>query len=104
MTVLVFLLIYTIILKFFPPKKPNFYYGYQLGSAKESVEHWKLANKYAANYLIFLYSSVLVLLLLFDYLDFNGGFLALPILIIGLIVIYFSIERKLKSKITPNSK
>nr|WP_315171845.1 hypothetical protein [uncultured Flavobacterium sp.] len=36
MTVLVFLLIYTIILKFFPPKKPNFYYGYQLGGAKES--------------------------------------------------------------------
>ncbi|WP_300979255.1 SdpI family protein [Flavobacterium sp.] len=104
MTVLVFLLLYTIILKFFPPKKPNFYYGYQLGSAKKSVEHWKLANKYAANYLIFLYSSLIVLLLLFDYLGFNGGLLVLPILIMGLIAIYFSIERKLKAKIAPNAK
>ena len=36
--------------------------------------------------------------------DSMAFILALPILIIGLIVIYFSIERKLKSKITPNSK
>jgi len=96
--ILVIFLIFAIILKYFPPKKPNFYFGYQLGSAKESLEHWKLANKYAANYLIFLYSFLILIFLIVNNMEFDSGILILPIFIVGLIIMYFLIERKLKCK------
>lgn len=83
-------------IKVFPPKKPNFLYGYQLGSAKKSIEHWKTANKYASNYLIILYSFLILLSLTFDYIKYDGRIMCLIITIIGLISIYFLIERKLK--------
>jgi len=94
------MLIFSIALKVFPPKKPNFYYGYQLGSARRSLEHWKLANNYAANYLILLYSVLITMSAVFNYIEFDGGILILVTLIIGLIITYFLIERKLERKIT----
>jgi uncharacterized membrane protein len=94
--VLSILLFFAVLIKVFPPKKPNYLYGYQLGSAKKSNEHWKTANKYASNYLIFLYSFLILLSLTFDYIKYDGGIVCLIIAIIGLISIYFLIERKLK--------
>lgn len=94
--ILTILLVFAIIQKIFPPKKPNFYYGYQLGSAKNSEAHWKLANQYAANYLLILYSFLILLSATLEYMGYDAGILVLSILFIGLIFIYFSIERKLK--------
>jgi uncharacterized membrane protein len=91
---------FAIILKFFPPKKPNFYYGYQLGSAKKSIEHWKLSNKYAANYMIIFYSILIIMIKLFDYLEYDGWIIFMSTAIIGALIIYFAIERKLKRKIS----
>jgi uncharacterized membrane protein len=93
------MLLFAIILKLFPPKKPNFYYGYQLGNAKKSPAHWKIANKHASQYLIILYSFLTLVSVLFDVIDYDGGILLLAILTIALIFIYFSIERKLKKHI-----
>jgi uncharacterized membrane protein len=91
------LLFFAVLTKFFPPKKPNFLYGYQLGSAKKGIEHWKTANKYASNYLIILYSFLILLSLTFDYTKYDGRIVCLIITILGLISIYFLIESKLKS-------
>jgi uncharacterized membrane protein len=98
--ILIFFLIYFIILKVFPPKNPNFYYGYQLGSAMKSSEHWKLANKYAAKYLLWLYSFLVLFSLIFDYIEYDDYIILLPINILGGIFIYFLVEKKLKLEIT----
>ena len=97
--ILSILLILAIFLKFFPPKKPNYFFGYQLGSSKKSLQHWKLANNYAANYMIILYSILIVLSLIFDYYRYENSLLIISIFITGFIIIYFQIERKLRVKI-----
>jgi uncharacterized membrane protein len=94
--ILTLFLIFAVLIKVFPPKRPNYLYGYQLGSAKESIEHWKTANKYASNYMIFLYSFLILLSVLFEYIKYDGKILCLIIAIIGFISIYFLVERKLK--------
>ena len=93
--ILTIALVFAVLIKIFPPKKPNYLYGYSMGSAKKSSAHFKVANKYAANYLITLYSLLLVLTLLFNYIGYNGGILCLVILVIGVLFIYFLIEKKL---------
>jgi uncharacterized membrane protein len=94
--VLVVMLLFSIVTQLFPPKKPNFLYGYQLGNAKKSLEHWKTANRYASQYMIALYSLALTLSLFFDYRKYGGEFWILALVIVGLIIIYFLVERKLK--------
>jgi len=94
--ILIFLLLYSIVLKVLPPKKPNYWYGYQLGSAKKSVAHWKLANSFAANGMIILYSVDLGLSLIFEWQQYDGRPLLLGLMITGLVAIYFLTERNLK--------
>lgn len=89
-------LFFAIILKLFPPKKPNYYFGYQWGNAKKSVQHWKIANKHASQYMIILYSFLTIMSLIFDYIEYDGVILLWPALIIGYILIYFLTERKMK--------
>ena len=94
--IVLILLIFAIILRFFTPKKPNYLFGYQLGSAKKSVEHWKIANRYASNYMIIVYSFILGLALIFNYLNYDGEILILTLFAIGIVTMYFFIENKLK--------
>ena len=94
--VLSILVIQAIILKFFPPKKPNYLFGYQLGSAKKSIEHWKIANRCASNYMIAVYAPILGLALIFAYQKYDGEPLLLGLLVVGMIVMYFGIEKRLK--------
>lgn len=93
-------LFFGVLIKIIPPKKPNYLYGYQLGSAKKSVAHWNVANRIASNYIIFLYSFLIVLSLLFDYLKYDGAIICLIINTIALISVYLLIEKKLKYLIT----
>ena len=93
------LLILTFVLKFFTPKQPNYYFGYQLGSAKKSTEHWIKANKYASNYMIVLFAVLVIVSFLFDYINYENEFLLLFFLILGYVTIYFRIENILKEKI-----
>jgi uncharacterized membrane protein len=94
------LLILTFVLKFFTPKQPNYYFGYQLGSAKKSTEHWIMANKYASNYMIVLFAVLVIASFLFDYFSYENEFLLLFFLILGYAIIYFRIEKILKIKIS----
>jgi uncharacterized membrane protein len=93
------LLILGIVMKFFTPKQPNYYFGYQLGSAKKIPEHWRLANKYAPNYMIVLFAVLIIASFLFDYFSYENEFLLLFFLILGYAIIYFRIEKILKIKI-----
>ena len=85
-----FLLVLTIILKFFTPKKPNNYFGYQLGSAKKSEEHWRLANKHAPNYIIVLCLIVSTLAFIFEYFSYQN-------------TLYFLLWLKRNLKTTPQT-
>ena len=94
--IILILLVFAIILRIFTPKKPNYFFGYQLGSAKKSVEHWKIANRYASNYMIIVYSLILSVSLIFNYLKYDGEILLLTLFGIGIVTMYFYIENKLK--------
>lgn len=93
------LLLLGIFMKFYTPKQPNYYFGYQLGSAKNSTEHWIMANKYASNYMIALFAVLVIASFLFDYFSYENEFLLLLFLILGYVTIYFLIEKILKEKI-----
>jgi len=90
------LLTVALISKIVPPKKITSLYGYQLGNAKKSIQHWKIANKHASNYMIITYSFLILLSLLFDYIKYDGDILCFILLLLAFITIYFLIERKLK--------
>lgn len=94
--ILSILLVFSIGLNLFPPKKPNYLFGYQLGSSKKSLEHWKVANKYASSYLILLYSLTIILSIIEYKQKLDLGIPIITILIIGLVLIYFLVEKKLK--------
>lgn len=94
--VLSVLLAYTFILKIFPPKKPSDYFGYQLGNSKKSEPHWQLANQYATNYQLGLYSLLITGSFLADYFGYDADLLLLILYIGALIMLYFLVERKLK--------
>ncbi len=94
--ILSILLVFAICLNLFPPKKPNYLYGYQLGSSKKSLEHWKVANKYASSCLILLYSLTIILSLIEYKQKLDLGIPIITILIIGLVLIYFLVEKRLK--------
>ncbi len=96
MYVLLLALAAAVVLKFFPPKKPNPFFGYQLGSAQKSPEHWKLANKHAANYLIVLNLITLAVVASGEYYDADTSITAIIFYIIGSIAIYKMIEEKLE--------
>lgn len=93
------LLIITFILKFFTPKQPNNYFGYQLGSAKKSEEHWRLANKHAPNYMIVLCAIVSTMAFIFEYFSYENELLLVLLLFLGYAIIYFRIEKILKDQI-----
>jgi len=94
--IILILLVFAIILRIFTPKKPNYFFGYQLGSAKKSIEHWKMANRYASNYMIIVYSLILAVSLIFNYMKYDGEILLLTLFGIGIVTMYFLIENKLK--------
>lgn len=45
-------LILPILLKLYPPKKSNSYYGYRTPQSMKSIENWKLGNKIYSNYFL----------------------------------------------------
>ncbi|MEC4005958.1 SdpI family protein [Flavobacterium sp. SUN052] len=94
--IILILLVFAIILRIFTPKKPNYFFGYQLGSAKKSDEHWKIANRYASNYMIVVYSLILGVSLIFNYIKYDGEILLLTLFGIGIVTMYFYVENKLK--------
>ena len=67
-----------------------------MGSAKKSIEHWKIANRYASDYMIVVFGLILGLALIFAYHKYDEEPLLFGLLVVGIIIMYFSIEKRLK--------
>ncbi|MFM2230717.1 MAG: hypothetical protein RL607_1975 [Bacteroidota bacterium] len=93
-TLLVFLFVFSLVLKIFPASKPNYFYGYQLGSAKVSKAHWKVAQAVAPNYLMVLYGLSFGLNWFLEAKEYDGVWI-LALLLPGSVLIYVLMERRL---------
>lgn len=58
-----------------------------------------MANKYASNYMIFLFTFLVIASFLFDYFSYENELLLAFLLFLGYGIIYFRIEKILKDKI-----
>ena len=97
MLILLILLTISIALKIFPPERPNPWFGYQGWNAKGSEVKWKVANSFFANYTILLSSSAIVLFYLFQYLKLDDLVYSLIYVVVGLLVIIYLVEKKIKN-------
>lgn len=93
-TLLVFLFVFSLILKLFPASKPNYWYGYQLGSAKMSQAHWKVAQAVAPYYLMVLFGLSSGLNLFLEVREFDSVW-TLALLLPGSVLVYILMERRL---------
>ena len=46
-------LVIALLMKYFPPKYPNMFYGYRTPSSTKNQQTWNEANKYSANIMIY---------------------------------------------------
>lgn len=97
MPILLILLLISLSLKFFPPERPNPWFGYQGWNAKGSEVKWKLANSFFANYTILLYLSAILVFYIFQYLKLDDLVYSLVYVVGGLLVIIYLVEKKIKN-------
>ena len=93
-TLLLFLFVFSLVLKLFPASKPNYFYGYQLGSAKVSRAHWKIAQAVAPNYLMVLYGLSFGLNWFLETKGYDAVW-TLALLLPGTVLVYILMERRL---------
>lgn len=94
--VLLFFFIFAIFTNSYPPKKPNYYYGYQGWNAKKSLHHWKIANKYASRYMMVVFAILALISFGFDYFEYDADILIAVLTFAGFFTIHIGTERKLK--------
>ncbi|MCG2460159.1 SdpI family protein [Flavobacteriaceae bacterium F89] len=87
------------ILKIFPPKNINSWYGYRTRNSKKNMRNWVLAQKTSAN--IGLVVSIIVILyqILIDMIFEQGSltrFTTMVLWSIGMVLTIYLTERKLK--------
>ncbi|WP_369414879.1 SdpI family protein [Mangrovivirga halotolerans] len=94
-----------LILKKWPPKTPNWAYGYRSKSAIKSQERWDFAQLYASKKLTSTGIITVCLAftdLLFEISETGGLFLSLGYLFVIFFVIYFKTEAAIKNRFPPN--
>lgn len=69
------LLLMSVALKIFPPKKPNRFYGYQGWIPKEDAAKWNYANKLYANLLLILSASSIALIVILRHFQQNDDYI-----------------------------
>lgn len=93
---LLFLFVFSIVLKLFPTSEPNHWYGYQWGSAMKSKAHWQVAQAFASICMMVLYGVTFA----FNwYLEANNLDIAWTLVLLapGILIVYFLVENRLKS-------
>ena len=82
----------------FPPKNINYWYGYRTFRSMENTENWKIANKYSAK--IMLVSMVILLLIsvMFDFIEYTNDILLIVLLLISFAYLFYSTEKKIKKQ------
>ncbi|NMM47537.1 SdpI family protein [Marinigracilibium pacificum] len=88
-----------LIMKKWPPKTPNWAYGYRSKSVMNSQEKWDFAQKYSSKELLGWGFSMIVLGLIGSILSINENleiFISLSIIFASFIISYFKTERAIK--------
>jgi uncharacterized membrane protein len=88
------------IMYYFPPKKPNYFYGYRTPSSMKSQECWDFAQKFSAVKLIEGGASVMMLSLVIGYITSPAatGPIVL-ILLLGIILrLFITTEQAIKNQ------
>lgn len=89
------------ILHFFPPKKINYWYGYRTSASMRSQERWDFAQKYSARGLVLLGLALMAVSLIDKLFNISLAleiFIALGLLIAGVIGVILRVEKALKER------
>lgn len=94
------LLIIALLIKRFPPRKINAFYGYRTRRSMQSQKAWDEANAYSSRGLIVVAVCLsFIQLITYFLLGFETSFLVCSgVLVIGLFAMMFFTERHLKTK------
>jgi len=98
----IFILLLGILLKIYPPKNINPYYGYRTIRSIKNKENWEIANKLYSD-LLMKFSFLTVSLQIITYVLFDGLLSLIIASILWLFSIFFPIyltEKRLKEKET----
>lgn len=93
---LIILLVISFIFKFFPPKNINSWYGYRTPRSKRNMENWKVANKYAPNFMLGMITVLFLLHFVFPFLGYSPEKIIPKLLIGGFVLLIIFTERQLK--------
>ncbi|WP_432221901.1 SdpI family protein [Flavobacterium sp. TMP13] len=96
-----FLSIFAVFYKTYPPKKINNLYGYRTASSMKNIENWNLANKYSANLMLISMLFLLLVSYIAELLDFNAKNWLIGLLILSLGITIFLTEKKIKRNDIP---
>lgn len=96
--IFILLLLVALILKFFPPKKINSFYGYRTQRSKQNIKNWKIANNYSANLLIIISIFLIIVSIFFDTLALkHSKIIQSVLLVISIILMIILTENKIKN-------
>lgn len=88
-----------------PPRKINTLYGYRTKSTMENQERWDYAQPMAGRELVkfgLAYFSTLLLGFIFENVNESlGVVIAISLLLIGVVMLFIRLERKMKKKFGP---
>lgn len=81
----------------FPPKNRNHIYGYRTISSRKSNNHWKVANKFAPQIMLYFSTLAFIISLVLSYFNFtNLEIIVTGIILLGILVSIILTELKLK--------
>ena len=93
------ILIVCFIVKIFPPKKINFWYGYRTKKSMKNIENWNRAQKYSTNLTIYILIVLLILQILI-YMLFGSNvvteLIIVFLLIVGMLIMIYKTEKMLE--------
>lgn len=90
-----------ILMKAFPPKNVNGFYGYRTPNSMESKEKWDFAQKYSTKEMIQIGGIMILLSFLGLFLnpaDDYGLYLGLALMIILIVILFIRVEKAINNK------
>ncbi|MDT0556503.1 SdpI family protein [Patiriisocius hiemis] len=101
----IFIIVLALVLKKFPPKKINHFYGYRTTRSMKNQNIWTVANTYASNLMlkVSLYSLIFPLLCYFIIPDYNFLITVIANTLLVCSIIFFT-EKHLSKNFDANGK
>jgi len=92
-----------LVLKFFPPKKINSFYGYRMPSSMKNQEVWDFAQIYAANRMVLAGVKCLTLGFLKWFIgNANEIIISIGLVILLVVIMIYEVEKAIKQKFPKN--